>query len=155
MLPAPGATEYIDSESKGAYSFDPVKRIVNTYDNKDSMMEKIKIIHEKGLAGMIIWEIAGDIKDFEHPRCLRRFLMENLTHGNPPTSPLAQQQQNHLHPAQLRLCLSQPMTTLFGGLRDYHVSVYGLSFAFYCCGRSNCKARCEKLLVPPPPLPGA
>jgi chitinase len=87
MLPAPGATEYVDPESKGAYSWDPVKRIVNTFDNKDSLLEKIKIIHEKGLAGMIIWEIAGDIKDFDHPRCLRRFLMENLTHGNPPTSP--------------------------------------------------------------------
>ena len=87
MLPAPGATEYVDPESKGVYSYDPVKRIVNTYDAPASMLEKIKIIHEKGLAGMIIWEIAGDIKDFDHPRCLRRFLMENLTHGNPPTSP--------------------------------------------------------------------
>jgi len=86
MLPAPGATEFLDPESKGAYSFDPVKRIVNTYDNPESLGEKIKIIHEKGLGGIIIWEIAGDIRDYTNPRSLRRFLTENLTHKIPAPS---------------------------------------------------------------------
>jgi chitinase len=81
-LPLAGATEYIDPESKGAYSYDPIKRILNTYDNKDSIIEKCKIIHEKNLTGLIIWELSGDNKN---SRSLVKIISENLNNTPIPT----------------------------------------------------------------------
>ena len=92
QLPMPGATEYLDPESKGAYSYDPTLRIVNTYDNPDSMKEKCRIVFEKNLGGIIIWEISGN--NFADPsRDLVKLLKNNLTHGfvegvnQPPVQP--------------------------------------------------------------------
>ena len=82
-LPKEGAIEYLDPISKGAYSYDPVKRILNTYDNKESIIEKCKIVYEKNLAGIIVWENSGDKKDYNDPRNLTRVLRDNLTHGTP------------------------------------------------------------------------
>jgi chitinase len=82
-LPKAGATEYLDPVSKGAYSYDPVKRILNTYDNKESIIEKCKIVYEKNLAGIIIWENSGDKRDYNDPRNLTKVLRDNLTHGKP------------------------------------------------------------------------
>jgi chitinase len=81
-LPIQGAQEYIDPESKGAYSYDPVKRILNTYDNKESIIEKCRIIYEKNLGGMLIWENSAD-KSFSDPRSLVSAIKSNLTHGSP------------------------------------------------------------------------
>jgi chitinase len=79
-LPRPGATEYNDPESKAAYSFDPVKRIVNTYDNPISVIEKCKIINEKKLGGIIIWELSGDYP-VTNPKSIVKTLYDNLTGG--------------------------------------------------------------------------
>jgi chitinase len=81
-LPKTGAIEYFDNESKSAYSYDQTKRILNTYDNVQSILEKIKIINQQNLAGIIIWEISGDYKEYNHPRNLTRTIAENLTHGD-------------------------------------------------------------------------
>jgi chitinase len=81
-LPKTGAIEYFDNESKSAYSYDSNKRILNTYDNVQSILEKIKIINQQNLAGIIIWEISGDYKDYHHPRNLTRTIAENLTHNS-------------------------------------------------------------------------
>jgi chitinase len=43
QLPLPNAIEYIDPESKAAYSYDPVKRILNSYDNRISLIEKQRL----------------------------------------------------------------------------------------------------------------
>lgn len=89
-LPKSGATEYFDQESKAAYSYDPVKKIFNSYDNPESMIEKCKIIYEKNLAGIIIWENSGDIRDTSNKRTLSKVLKDNLTHGRPnlPSTPI-------------------------------------------------------------------
>jgi chitinase len=86
MLPMPGATEFVDPESKGAYSYDPVKKVINTYDNVVSIKEKCKIVWEKNLAGIIVWESAGDVRDFNNPRSLMRAMKEELTHKVPAPS---------------------------------------------------------------------
>ncbi len=90
-LPLTGATEYIDPESKAAYSYDPVRKVLNSYDNKESLIEKCKIIYEKNLGGIIIWENSGDKRNYNDPRNLTRVLKDNLTHGKPqlvtPTPP--------------------------------------------------------------------
>jgi chitinase len=83
QLPLPNATEYFDEESKAAYSYDPQKRVLNSYDNPASLTEKAKIVFEMDLGGIIIWENSGDVRDYESPRCLTRTLKEVVTHGKP------------------------------------------------------------------------
>lgn len=77
VLPLAGATEYNDPESWAAYSYDPVKGVVNTYDNPRSILEKCKIVHERALGGIVVWETAGDAAE-TNPRCLANILAENL-----------------------------------------------------------------------------
>jgi chitinase len=82
VLPLQGSTEYTDSESKAAYSYDYQRRVLNTYDNSDSILEKCKIIYKKDLGGIVIYEISGD-KPINHPKSLIKILKNNLTHGKP------------------------------------------------------------------------
>ena len=60
QLPLPGAVEIWDDEAKAHYSYDAAKKIINTYDTVDSVVEKCKIVKEKGLKGIIVWESAGE-----------------------------------------------------------------------------------------------
>jgi len=87
MLPRPGATEYIDPESRGAYSYDPKRRVCNTYDSPLSVAEKCKIVWEKNLGGIIFWEASGDVRDYNSPRSIMRTVAENLTHCAPKVNP--------------------------------------------------------------------
>jgi len=59
-LPLQGATEYLDPESKSAYSYDPVKKVFNSYDNPESVIEKCRIVFEKNLKGIISWDLSTD-----------------------------------------------------------------------------------------------
>lgn len=59
-MPREGATEYWDDVAKASYSYDPVKKILNSYDTPKSIQEKCKYVWEKGLAGVIVWESSGD-----------------------------------------------------------------------------------------------
>lgn len=59
-LPRPGATEYFDEECQAAYSYDPVKRIFNSYDNARSAAAKAQYVLDNGLAGIIIWDASSD-----------------------------------------------------------------------------------------------
>lgn len=43
-LPRPGSTEYLDDIAKATYSYDPDKRILNSYDSVQSVVEKSKFI---------------------------------------------------------------------------------------------------------------
>ncbi|KAJ3218323.1 hypothetical protein HDU67_006095 [Dinochytrium kinnereticum] len=76
-LPRPGATEYWDDEAKATYSYDPVKRVLSSYDCVRSIKEKTKLVWDKGLAGVIVWESSGDV-DVRDPRSLTRALYEGL-----------------------------------------------------------------------------
>jgi chitinase len=60
QLPLPGSTEYWDSEAKSPYSYDPIKKIFNSYDNIASVIEKCAIVYQKNLKGIICWELSGD-----------------------------------------------------------------------------------------------
>jgi chitinase len=59
-LPRDGATEYWDDEAKAAYSYDPVKKILTSYDDHRSIEAKMQYIKEMGLGGIILWEASGD-----------------------------------------------------------------------------------------------
>jgi chitinase len=93
-LPMPGAQEFLDPESKAAYSYDPVKRVFNSYDNRESILEKCRIVYEKNLGGVLVWENSAD-KPVHDPRSLVATLRDHLTHGRPsgtvpPAQPLTQ-----------------------------------------------------------------
>ncbi|KAI9205685.1 glycoside hydrolase [Polychytrium aggregatum] len=77
-LPRPGAVEYWDENAKAGYSYDPQKRILNSYDTVQSLEEKCKYVHGKGLAGIIVWESSGDVP-VNHPRSLLRALYQGLS----------------------------------------------------------------------------
>ncbi|KAJ3391261.1 hypothetical protein HDU92_009121 [Lobulomyces angularis] len=77
-LPRPGSTEYWDSIAHATYSYDPVKKILNSYDSVDSIKAKCEYVWEKGLAGIIVWESSGDVMDVNDSRSLFRALNEGL-----------------------------------------------------------------------------
>ncbi|NDB36661.1 MAG: glycoside hydrolase family 18 protein, partial [Flavobacteriia bacterium] len=98
-LPMAGAQEFLDPESKAAYSYDPVKRVLNSYDNRESILEKCRIVYEKNLGGILVWENSAD-KSVHDPRSLVATLRDHLTHGRPsgtiepPAQPSVQVQTN-------------------------------------------------------------
>jgi chitinase len=76
-LPLPGSTEMWDDAAKAAYCYSPTTRDLNSYDTPRSIVEKSKYIFEKGLKGVIVWEISGDVKP-ENPRSLIKAIYDNL-----------------------------------------------------------------------------
>jgi chitinase len=127
-LPKSGAIEYLDPESKAAYSYDPVKKVFNSYDNSESMIEKCKIIYEKNLAGIIIWENSGDDSN---KRTLSKVLKDNLTHGRPTQALTPVVPTNSVVtpsiPAPIQLPIAVPIgsvtsTCICNKLKGLHVS---------------------------------
>lgn len=76
-LPVAGATEYWDDKCKATYSYDPVKRELNSYDSVESIKAKCEFVKERGLKGIIVWEASAD-HPYNHPRSLIRTMYENL-----------------------------------------------------------------------------
>jgi len=76
-LPRPGATEFWDDEAKATYSYDPVEKIFNSYDTIASIQEKCKLVNEKNLKGIIVWEGSADYP-ITDPRSLTKELYNNL-----------------------------------------------------------------------------
>lgn len=91
-LPQPGAQEFWDDEAKATYSYDPVKRVLNSYDSVRSIQEKCKYVWEKNLAGIIVWESSSDFP-IDHPRSLTKALYDGLVKGTPVVSPSQPQPQ--------------------------------------------------------------
>ena len=85
-LPVQGATEFFDTEAKAAYSYDPVKKVINSYDNVESTKEKCRIVFEKNLGGILIWESSADAPG---NRSLIDTMAKNLTHGIVSPDPAA------------------------------------------------------------------
>ncbi|KAJ3083282.1 hypothetical protein HK102_001150 [Quaeritorhiza haematococci] len=52
-LPREGAVEYWDDVAKAHYSYDPRRRILNSYDTVRSVQEKCKYVWDRGLKGII------------------------------------------------------------------------------------------------------
>ena len=77
-LPTSGAAEYYDNDAKAAYSYDPNRKILNSYDNVQSVGDKCKFVQEHNLAGIIVWESSGDFPG-DHPRSLLNALHRGLS----------------------------------------------------------------------------
>ena len=80
LLPLPGATESWDPVANAAYSYDPKKRNLNSYDEPRSVKLKCDYVHAKGLGGVLIWEDSAD-HPYDNPRSLMKVIHDNLTHG--------------------------------------------------------------------------
>jgi chitinase len=81
-LPLYGSEEFIDKESKAAYSYDKKNRIFNSYDNKYSVIEKCDIIKQKNLGGLFVYENSSD-KDITDLNSIIGIVRDNLTHIRP------------------------------------------------------------------------
>lgn len=81
-LPISGATEKWDDVSHAAYSYDPTRRVLNSYDNVQSVKEKCQFVHDNNLAGVIVWETSGDFP-YSNSKSLMKVLHDNLTDGKP------------------------------------------------------------------------
>lgn len=79
-LPRPGAKEFFDPVAKAGYSYDPARKVLNSYDNPESVRAKCAYVHANNLGGVLVWESSGD-HPYTHPRSLTRVLRDKLTHG--------------------------------------------------------------------------
>ena len=81
-LPLYGSEEFIDKESKAAYSYDKKNRVFNSYDNKYSVIEKCDIIKQKNLGGIFVYENSSD-KDITDLNSIIGIIRDHLTHIRP------------------------------------------------------------------------
>jgi chitinase len=91
-LPVAGSTEFYDEKAGAAYSYDPIRRVFNSYDNVRSVTEKCNYIKKHNLGGVLVWESSGD-HPVSNPRSLTKCLYDNLKNGqapspNPPSTPV-------------------------------------------------------------------
>ncbi|KAI9777716.1 MAG: hypothetical protein M1839_008635 [Geoglossum umbratile] len=59
-LPMAGATEQFDPKIGASWSYDPVKKMMVSYDTKEAACFKASYIAEKGLGGAMWWETSAD-----------------------------------------------------------------------------------------------
>ncbi|KAI3631898.1 hypothetical protein MIR68_010067, partial [Amoeboaphelidium protococcarum] len=86
MLPRPGDTEYFDPEAQAGYSYSETRKVFNSYDTVESVRAKCKLVKEKNLKGIIVWESAGHTREVGGPRCLIT-AMRNEFSGQSPVNP--------------------------------------------------------------------
>lgn len=79
-LPLTGATEHWDDEAKATYSYDPTRRVLNSYDSVDSIKYKCQFVHDNNLGGIIVWEASGD-RPYSDSRSLMKVMHDCLTNG--------------------------------------------------------------------------
>jgi chitinase len=63
-LPITGATEQWDPVAQAGYSYDPVRKVLNTYDVPQAVKAKCQYVIQKGLGGVIIWESTAPTRCF-------------------------------------------------------------------------------------------
>ncbi|PLN76078.1 putative class V chitinase [Aspergillus taichungensis] len=59
-LPRPGAKVIVEQDIGAAYSYDPQRRVMISYDTQDTVRQKAEYIKRKGLGGAMWWEASGD-----------------------------------------------------------------------------------------------
>ncbi|MDP4239533.1 MAG: glycoside hydrolase family 19 protein [Bacteroidota bacterium] len=62
-LPSSGFTEYWDDIVKCPYLYNPTSKIFVTYDDANSLSEKVKFLNSRYLLGGMVWEVTQDAGD--------------------------------------------------------------------------------------------
>ena len=75
---------YWDSESGVPYLYGPANKEFLTYDDPQSVKEKVDYINQQGFAGAIVWDISGDTPDHELGNIVRGVLVDNGYQGYNP-----------------------------------------------------------------------
>jgi chitinase len=78
--------EYWDDTCKAHYAYSHTKRELISYDTVDSIKHKCDYVKKRGLAGIIVWELSGDVAP-THPKSLVTALYDNLLKDNPAPLP--------------------------------------------------------------------
>jgi chitinase len=60
---ANGYSYYWDEEAQAPYLYNPARQSYITYDNERSAAAKARYVREKGLNGIMFWELRQDIPD--------------------------------------------------------------------------------------------
>ncbi|WP_374684740.1 glycosyl hydrolase family 18 protein [Scandinavium hiltneri] len=79
---AQGYTRYWDSESHVPYMYNPTTKVLLTYDDPQSISEKVDYINQQGFAGAIIWDISGDTSNYELGKIVGDILQTSVVTGD-------------------------------------------------------------------------
>lgn len=63
LAPGSGFISYWDSTAQAAYSYNPAKKLFVTYDDKRSVGLKTQYVIDKGLGGIMFWQLVDDAYD--------------------------------------------------------------------------------------------
>lgn len=77
-LPKPGATEFYDKKAGANYSYDPQKKILNSYDGMESVAAKCQYVIDNDLKGIIVWESSGD-RPVSSGKSLTKLIFDKLS----------------------------------------------------------------------------
>lgn len=59
----PTALRYWDDEAQVPWLYDPIMQVMISYEDEQSIAAKAAYVHDNGLGGMMIWELAYDTAD--------------------------------------------------------------------------------------------
>ena len=57
-----GYTDHFDDETKSAYVWNNTKKTFLTYETKESVKAKLDYVADRGIGGVMFWELSGDYK---------------------------------------------------------------------------------------------
>ena len=72
-----GYQAYWDDAAKVPYIYSAQEGVFSTYENTQSVLEKVNYVEQHGLGGMFFWQLSGDL-DITHPDSLINVAASNL-----------------------------------------------------------------------------
>jgi chitinase len=72
-----GYQAYWDDTAKVPYIYSAQESVFSTYENNQSVLEKVNYVEQHGLGGMFFWQLSGDL-DITHPDSLVNVAASNL-----------------------------------------------------------------------------
>jgi chitinase len=90
-LPLDNSQEFFDMSFGAAYCYDKDAQILVTYDNPESVEQKIKYIREREIGGIMSWSINSDHNE-GHERCLTDLMYNMFDYGE-----MMDRSPNNLH----------------------------------------------------------
>lgn len=161
-LPLTGAKEMWDPEAHAGYSYDPTKKILNSYDTVQSVKEKCQFVFDNDLGGVIVWESSGDAP-YNSEKSLMKVMRDNLTHGKPkdvpqsprviPTPPGGTFTPNAVRPVPGPPPVPGPAPVPVPVPAPTPTTTYPCEFCTVCSKTSNVPCKPKSAPTPPRPQP--
>lgn len=74
----PAFTRYYDTEARVPYLYNAQTKEFFTYDDEQSIREKVDYIQSEGFGGAIIWDLSGDTPDYDLGNIAKDILYSNV-----------------------------------------------------------------------------